>query len=187
MLINRVVLEGIRAGVISKQFRRWARPRVKAGTLLRTAVGLVRVTAVEVVELRSLTQADALAAGRAAAADLVDAFPERGGSLYRIGVEYAGPDPREVLRDQAAAEDELPELIGRLERFDRSSRHGAWTRETLALILAKPGVRAEDLASDMGWEKKPFKMSVRKIKELGLTEGVEVGYRLSHRGRTFAG
>ncbi|MGZ8755494.1 MAG: hypothetical protein ACXW15_09945 [Acidimicrobiia bacterium] len=184
MLIKRDILEGIRAGVITRQFRRWTRPRVKVGAVLRTAVGLVRITGVEVVEPRALNEADALAAGQAATADLVDAFPDRGGNLYRIGVAYAGPDPREALRDQAVAEDELPELIGRLERFDRTSTHGPWTREALALILAKPGVRAEDLASEMGWEKKPFKISVRKLKGLGLTESLETGYRLSHRGRT---
>ena len=32
-------------------------------------------------------------------------------------------------------------------------------------------------------EKKPFKISVRKLKGLGLTESLETGYRLSRRGR----
>jgi hypothetical protein len=30
----------------------------------------------------------------------------------------------------------------------------------------------------------PFKRRVRQLKELGLTESLEVGYRLSPRGRT---
>jgi hypothetical protein len=44
-------------------------------------------------------------------------------------------------------------------------------------------VRAADLAASVGREKHPFKLDVRKLKELGLTESLEVGYRLSPRGR----
>jgi hypothetical protein len=32
-------------------------------------------------------------------------------------------------------------------------------------------------------EKAPFKANVRKLKGLGLTESLEIGYRLSPRGR----
>ena len=35
----------------------------------------------------------------------------------------------------------------------------------------------------VGREKPPFKRDVRKLKELGLTESLERGYRLSPRGR----
>jgi hypothetical protein len=34
-------------------------------------------------------------------------------------------------------------------------------------------------------ERAPFKLDVRKLKRLGLTESLEVGYRLSPRGRAF--
>lgn len=176
------VLEGIRTGAINIQYRRWTRPRVKQGSLLRTAVGLVRVISVDVVETGSLTPRDARAAGLETVSDIVDAFADRAGDLYRIGVEYAGPDPREALREVPVSADELPEMIARLELFDRRSRRGPWTRQTLAIIGAKPGVRAEKLASELGWEKHPFKTNVRKLKELGLTESLETGYRLSPRG-----
>jgi hypothetical protein len=45
-------------------------------------------------------------------------------------------------------------------------------------------VLAADLAAALGREKHPFKRDVRKLKELGLTESMPVGYRLSPRGRT---
>ena len=45
-----------------------------------------------------------------------------------------------------------------------------------------PGVRALDLARMIGQEKPAFKVNVRKLKRLGLTESLEVGYRLSQRG-----
>ena len=43
-----------------------------------------------------------------------------------------------------------------------------------------PGGRA---APDPGRERLAFKGDVRKLKEPGLTESLEVGYRLSPRGR----
>jgi DNA-binding IclR family transcriptional regulator len=55
----------------------------------------------------------------------------------------------------------------------------------LDLIAEHPGVRAPDLAATLGMETLPFKRDVRKLKELGLTESLEVGYRLSPRGRAW--
>ena len=55
----------------------------------------------------------------------------------------------------------------------------------LCLIADHPGVRAADLAARLQRETLPFKADVRKLKELGLTESLDVGYRLSPRGRAF--
>jgi hypothetical protein len=52
----------------------------------------------------------------------------------------------------------------------------------LEAIRERPGVRAPDLAASFGRETRPFKADVRKLKELGLTESLPVGYRLSPRG-----
>ena len=76
----------------------------------------------------------------------------------------------------ACAGDERAELGRRLDRM-------ADARAVLALIAAKPGVRAAELAASLGRELRPFKAGVRRLKELGLTESLEVGYRLSPRGR----
>ena len=62
-----------------------------------------------------------------------------------------------------------------------------WTREALALIEANPARRAPDLAAELGRETAPFKRDVRKLKELGLTESLEIGYRLSPRGAALLG
>ncbi len=45
-------------------------------------------------------------------------------------------------------------------------------------------MRAPDLAASLGRETQPFKTDVRKLKEMGLTESLGVGYRISPRGRT---
>jgi predicted transcriptional regulator len=66
--------------------------------------------------------------------------------------------------------------------MDARSSHGAWTRRFLKLIAASPGRRAADLAASIGWDVPTFKAHVRKLKTLGLTESLEVGYRLSPRG-----
>jgi hypothetical protein len=73
-------------------------------------------------------------------------------------------------------------IVARLERLDRSSSYGAWTRETLDLIDRNPERRAPDLAAKTGRATADFKKDVRKLKELGLTESLAIGYRLSPRG-----
>lgn len=72
-----------------------------------------------------------------------------------------------------------------LSRLDASSRNGPWTASVLTLIAERPGVLAADLAASRGEEKQPFKRRVRRLKELGLTESLRVGYRLSPRGAAF--
>jgi hypothetical protein len=92
---------------------------------------------------------------------------------------------REEPRDRSAPllDDEVIEA--RLERLDRASPVGPWTRATLDIIARRPAVRAGDLAAELGRERLPFKADVRKLKRLGLTESLDVGYRLSPRGRSY--
>jgi hypothetical protein len=86
--------------------------------------------------------------------------------------------------EQLGAE-QRAELDRRLARLDAASTHGPWTGATLDVIAAKPGVRAADLAAALGRERDPFKADVRKLKNLGLTLSLEVGYRLSARGAAY--
>jgi hypothetical protein len=62
---------------------------------------------------------------------------------------------------------------------------GPWAMHYLHTIAERPGVRAPDLAADFGLETHPFKLRVRRLKELGLTESLRIGYRLSPRGEAF--
>ena len=45
-----------------------------------------------------------------------------------------------------------------------------------------PPVEFVELAADLGVERPAFKLNVRKLKGLGLTESLGTGYRLSPRG-----
>lgn len=175
-------------GEITLAFRRWARPRVVAGRVYRTNGGRLVVGDIRAIAESSVTDVDARRAGRAAAAQLLAALPgDRAHPVWRIEFGLAAdPDPRALLAadnmlDTAAHED----LTRRLDRLDRASSHGAWTRATLRAIGARPGVRAPDLASSFGREAAPFKIDVRKLKNLGLTHSLAVGYELSPRGRAF--
>jgi hypothetical protein len=78
--------------------------------------------------------------------------------------------------------EELATINARLDRLDAASAYGPWTRQTLDLIDLHPTVRAPDLAAQVGRETADFKKDVRKLKELGLTESLRPGYRLSPRG-----
>jgi hypothetical protein len=178
------ILEAIRDGRVDLAFRRWERARVLPGSRRRTAVGVLEVGKVQRVERSALTDADAHRAGFASLNDLLAMLDRRDrGEIHRIELRYAGADARIELRKRADLTDaELDEIAHRLQRFDEASRHGPWTRATLELIAKQPEVRAEELAAQVGREKLPFKRDVRKLKELGLTESLSPGYRLSPRG-----
>jgi len=185
MLFPPVTLHAIADGKVTLAFRRWEQPRVRAGGRQRTAIGVIAFDAVEAVDREDLEEADATAAGFASVNQLL-AFVDRrtAGTIYRIRLRLAGPDPRIELRESLPDAGQLRDLTNRLDRLDRASHHGAWTRSVLGLIRDRPGVRAGDLAAAVGRERAPFKLDVRKLKELGLTESLNPGYRLSARGRS---
>ncbi len=184
MLLNRRALDGIAAGEIDLAFRRWKRPTVKAGGTLRTRAGVLAIDAVEPTGERRITAADARRAGFASRKELLTSLRAEG-RLYRIEFRRIGDDPRAALRERAEITDsEREELDARLDRMDRA-RGEPWTRRVLELIADQPETLAADLAATLGMEKLPFKRDVRKLKELGLTESLMVGYRLSPRGSAY--
>lgn len=187
MLLKRATLEGIAEGRLTLAFRRWKRPTVRAGGELRTAIGVLGIDAVDAIAESDITEADARSAGYPDRdALLADLNRRSEGDLYRVALHLAGDDPRAALREQDTLDGEnLAAIAARLDRFDRSSRYGPWTEAVLRLIADSPGTRAPDLAASLGRETQPFKRDVRKLKELGLTESLEVGYRLSPRGRAW--
>jgi hypothetical protein len=183
VMIRPVELVGIKAGVVDLAFRRWDRPRVVVGTRMRTAVGLIEVTSVEPVDETTITEDDARRTGAASLDALRRGLAARADRpVFRVGLRWAGEDPRIALRQRPPTEFELAEIRARLDRLDAASSAGPWTRQTLAIIDRSPEVRAPDLAGELGRDTPSFKRDVRKLKELGLTESLDIGYRLSPRG-----
>jgi hypothetical protein len=185
MLLPAATLDAIREGRVDLAFRRWERPRVRPGSRMRTRVGVLEIGGVDRVESSAIDEEEARRSGATSREDLLAWLDRRGsGDIYRIELRYAGADPRVELRSRAdLSKAELTEVTSRLERLDRASHHGPWTRKVLELIAAQPEVRAVELAAELGQEKLPFKRDVRKLKELGLTESLNPGYRLSPRGK----
>ncbi|MEM7165716.1 MAG: hypothetical protein AAF581_09645 [Planctomycetota bacterium] len=175
---------GIRDGVVSCAFRRWRRPTVRSGGTLKTAVGELEIVAVDIVGLRAITTAEAKRAGYASRKELHDELAQReGGDIYRIEFGALRADPRTALRGKAATGAELAELLQKLQRMDQRATAGAWTVQVLELLSRNPGVRAGDLCRQLRQEKDVFKRNVRKLKNLGLTESLGTGYRISPRGK----
>lgn len=197
MLLTRPVLDRIVAGEVDLVFRLWKRPTVKAGGRLRTAVGELTIHEVDVVAPDALDEESARRAGYADRASLLAsvsptrtpsarsrvARPDETSRVYRVRVSYAGADSRAALRDQLPNRAEVDALVARLQAMDARSPQAPWAIPSLKLISRWPGRRAPELAEMLGRETLPWKAQVRRLKELGLTESLHVGYRLSPRGR----
>jgi hypothetical protein len=188
VLISPATATGIADGSVTLAFRRWDRPRMRPGSTQRTVAGVVRIDTVEEIDPATLTEDDARRAGVRSLAALRRLLDRRDGAhVFRMQVSLAGADPRVSLREQAELSGaDRTAIDERLHRWD-AARGAPWTREILRLIAERPGVRAPDLAASIGRDTLPFKRDVRKLKELGLTTSLPVGYEISPRGRAYLG
>lgn len=184
MLFPMAILDKIRTGEVTLAFRRWRRPTVKAGGRLRTAVGELAIDSVAPCEETSITEDDARAAGFADRDRLLTGLRRRDeGKLYRIAVHFAGADNRVALREQDDLSSADIDTIGaRLAKLDNNADR-PWTIAVLQHIADHEGLAAREIAAALDIEKAVLKPNIRKLKELGLTESLETGYRLSPRGK----
>jgi hypothetical protein len=180
--------KGLHDGSITVALRRWRRSQVVAGHQYRTGQGMVLAEAVDVIAPADITPELAQAAGfpdvPAAVADL-RGDPEL--PLYCVRFRALdGPDPRDELAATAAlTDDEAAAITARLARMDAASKRGSWTAAVLAEIAERPAVSSVYLAETLDWERFDFKLHVRRLKALGLTISLDVGYRLSPRGAAY--
>ncbi|OHT73573.1 hypothetical protein [Mycobacteroides chelonae] len=198
MLFEPRLRAGIHDGTISVAYRRWKRPQVKIGGRYRvgsdrirsmTEFDFIEVDAVDEITARDIDDADALLAGYpSAAAARSDVSASGDDPLYRLAFrKIAMVDPRAELASTVVLTDaDIADIDARLDRMDRSATPGPWTREVLREIAQRPQVRAKDLESCCRWpDLATFKVHVRKLKNLGLTLSLPVGYRLSPRGEEY--
>jgi hypothetical protein len=177
MLFSADAWPGIADGSITVTFRSWTRPNAKVGGHYRIAGMLIQATDVRKVDVSDITPEDVRRAGATSREALLARLGSTD-SVWRVDFVYLGPDDRLARRNDTSA-DELTAVISRLSRLDRN---GAWTHKTLRLIERYPGIVSTTLATHLDQDRPTFKVNVRKLKELGLTESLEVGYRLSPRG-----
>ena len=189
MLLNRDTAEGIANGTITLVLRRWDVSRAKEGGTQRTSVGTIRIGAVtQYSGNHRVTAAQARAAGypsaKSAQTDL-DRRPAK--HTYAIEVSFLAPDERpDLAADDHLTDTDVDTIAARLGRWDAAAE-APWTHRYLALIAANEAVRAPDLAARLGMETARFKRRVRQLKGLGLTVSLDVGYRISPRGRAYLG
>jgi len=188
VLFERRLREGIHEGRIVLTFRRWHRRQVVAGHRYRTGSDIIEVDAVDLVTARDIDAGQASDAGYATVKELVaDLRGEEKTPLYRIRFHRVDePDPRDELaaRPELAGR-ELAALTAQLRRMDNSGSHGPWTRAVLTQIADHPATVSTALAATLGWDRQDFKLHVRRLKQLGLTISLDVGYRLSPRGEAY--
>jgi hypothetical protein len=186
VLLNRATSEGIANGSITLVLRRWDAPRAKPGGTQRTVAGTIRIDDITEHSGRyRVTAAQARAAGypdAKTAQKELDRKPAR--HTYVIAVSYLAPDERpELASDDQLSDADIEAITARLDRWDAAT--SPWTRQYLKMIGDNEAVRAPDLAARVGLDVPRFKRRVRQLKGLGLTISLDVGYRLSPRGRAF--
>jgi len=183
-------MAGIIEGTITVTFRAWKKALAVPGGRHRIWGHLIEIDEVRVIPASAITDADARRAGEVSAAKVRArlAVDDRD-PIYRVEFHYVGPDDRIGLRNSAAelTDERRAEIQGRLDRMDRASKDGPWTAKSLRLIATYPGLVSTVLARQLGQERPAFKINIRKLKELGLTESLEIGYRLSPLGLAFTG
>src|SRR5262249_21771198 len=114
-------------------------------------------------------------AGWASRAPLLQQVAPRTGDPYRVELHPPRPDPRAGARGTPPGAPPRPPV----------GRPGPGASGEPPAGPRKPRARAPDPPAGIGMETHPFKLRVRRLKELGLTESLRIGYRLSPRGRAF--
>ena len=181
--------EAVATGQITVTLRLWKRLHAKVGGQYTVGSVVIEVDAIEMIPFHAVTKRDMKLAG----ASTKDALRERAAHagpidddtlVYRIEFHVVGAKPTEVA---APFDDEHVALVNtKLDAMDARSKTGAWTRATLRLIGENEGMVSTDLAAQMQRPRMEFKADVRKLKALGFTESLEVGYRLTPLGRRIA-
>ena len=187
MLFKIDILKQIGEGTVTTAYRRWAKPAVKAGNTLMTSVGVLKITSVEEIDYTTITDKDIQKAGLKNRAQLDKELSfKKDGTLYKILFRLQGEDPRLALREETdITVEEFEQLKTKLEKMDKTSKYGPWTETILKLIAKHPGKHAIFFAEKLGMEKDWLKLHIRKLKNLGLTISLSVGYEIAPRGEKF--
>lgn len=182
---------GLVSGAVTVTFRRWDKPHVRIGGRYRChPIGVLEVDRIDRVRVGDVTEADARRSGFGARAELIeylrtarDEALDDDTRVFRIELHHGGDGDRVALALEAdLGPADVAAIAAKLARMDADE---PWTNKTLAIIARHPRVAASQLAAKLDRETPPFKVDVRKLKKLGLTQSFEVGYELSPRGRAY--
>jgi hypothetical protein len=186
LLFTEDAIPDIRAGRLTVTWRLWKYAHVKPGKVYRTGFGGgLYVDDVRAVRAADISDADAAEAGYSDAHSLIAFARSHTGAevsddtlLYCVRFHYVEQVPEKPRLS-------LDEIRSKLEKLDRNSKIGPWTERTLRQIEESPGVVARRLAMEQGRMTPGFKTDVRKLKALGLTISLMIGYELSDLGQEY--
>ena len=181
--------DGVASGKITLTFRYWQRPQVKVGGQYNVGPCRVEVDSIDLIPFAAVTNPDVRRSGSSSREALRQLIAHAGPVaddtiVYRIAFHRVGDrvGPVEIAPTQAA----VTEANAKLDALDARGAHGPWTRRALRLIDDNPGVVSTVLAAQLDRDRSAFKADVRKLKALGLTQSLEVGYTLTPLGRATA-
>ncbi len=185
MLFKQKYLTLIANGTVNIAFRKWKKPTVKTNGTLITPIGQLKILEVQQIDYSLITENEANAAGYQSRQELdKELSAKTEGDFYKITFELLGNDPRIALREtNEISEEEFAKIKNKLKRMDSSGPIKDWTLKVLNSIKDHPEKRAGDLAEGLGYDKMWLKPSIRKLKGMGLTISLPVGYKLSPRGK----
>lgn len=191
LLFQKRFHEGLVAGTVTLTFRRWDKPHVRPGGRYRChPIGVLEVDRVERITVRAITEDDAKRSGFTSRAELVKYLQTAkettltpATQVFKVELHHGGDGDRVELALETNLSASDVELIAK--KLAKMDGDAPWTKKTLALIEKHPRVAASQLAAKVGRETLPFKVDVRKLKKLGLTQSFEVGYEISPRGKAF--
>lgn len=183
MLFKSRFLPAIENGSVTTTVRAWQRSQVIAGRRYSFGgTGQIEIISVRVITLSAVAGEQARTSGFSSrnelAREVMKTSPQplrESSRVFLISFRYVAPTAPTSLAPEA--------VLARLREMDRRSRRGPWTRDALKSIDAAPGTPAAELAKRARREKLAFKADVRKLKALGLTKSLTVGYELTALGR----
>ncbi len=198
------LIPGVRDGRVTMQFGLWKRPRVVAGRVyVIKGLGVVRVTAVEKINLSRLTPWEAEASGAKDVAQLrawlkdenPNADPTRDDG-YRVRFRYLGPETdvgdAEAAEGEAAAEaEEEPEGVASavpakpippdLMKWVESKE---WRRMHLNLLSSGVWRNADDMSAEIEIDSATTRRRMGDLRKRGLvTSHRHHGYRITPEGQ----
>ncbi len=192
MLFTSDAHHGLVTGEIDLTFRAWKRPQVKVGGTycIRSSPEDIwlAVDSLDQVRVDTISESESRRAGQGDLTELQArlrrADPGLGDKslVFRVAFHRVS-QPDEEAGGERLTKDDVALISSRLARLEKNRQ--PWTRRVLQLIADNPEMVSTGLAASIGQERFAFKDDVRKLKKLGLTESLRIGYRLSGRGAQF--
>lgn len=171
----------IAKGEITSSFRQWRKPQAKVGGQYNIPpFGAIEVIALRETNLATATQRQISTTGFRSAEALAEYLSvDLNTTLFEVSFRYLGEQDVNKPSTEQLDEAALTKLRSKLKRMDADA---PWIELALTLIAKQPGTRAADLAPRFDMDTPTFKRNIRRLKSQGLTQSLEVGYRVSERG-----